>query len=84
MGVLNEIAKLQTAGCVNVKGYSLCSNYGYTFSKDGVDYDLRYWENCYGVYGGGWRVDPNGKGFRGSPSFGDDFDGVVQWIKDNL
>lgn len=83
MGVLNEIAKLQTAGCVNVKGYSLCSNYGYTFSKDGVDYDLRYWENCYGVYGGGWSIiaiDAPGS----SPSFGDDFDGVVQWIKDNL
>lgn len=84
--IVNNAAKLQSVGCVNVKSYALVSNYGYTFSKGGVDYDLRYWENCYGVYGGGWSVSAaNYKdGPTKCPSFYDDFDGVVRWIKNNL
>lgn len=82
----NQVIKLQEIGCENVESYSLCSNYGYTFSKGGVKYDLRCWENCYGVYGGGWSVNVFKVGDRPvrCPSFGDNFDGVVEWIKNNL
>ena len=81
-------SKLEAIGCTHIESYTLVSNYGYRFSKGGIDYDLRYWDNCYGVYGGGWCVDT----IRGNslvvtkrcPMFGDDFDGVVEWIKDNL
>ena len=86
MAMWDNVAKLRFAGCTNIYGYNLVSNYGYTFSKGGVDYDLRYWENCYGVYGGGWSVmatDPK-NGPTKCPSFGNDFDGVVEWIKNNL
>lgn len=86
MGIMNEVYQLQQAGCTNIEGYTLVSNYGYTFLKGGVKYDLRYWENCYGVYGGGWSV--NGVEVRDQPvrcpSFGDNFDAVVEWIKNNL
>lgn len=83
MGILNETYRLEQVGCTNIERYTLVSNYGYRFSKGGIEYDLRYWENCYGVYGGGWRVDSM-KGSCGSPSFGDDFNGAVEWIKNNL
>ena len=78
MGRKSRWTKLKEAGCTDISGYSLCSNYGCTFTKGGVKYDLRYWENCYGAYGGGWSVHGNGKS---SPSFGDDFDKVIDWIK---
>lgn len=86
MAMFDNVAKLQFAGCIDIHGYTLVSNYGYTFSKGGVDYDLRYWDNCYGVYGGGWSVHTvNPKdGPTRCPSFDNDFDGVVEWIKNNL
>lgn len=84
MGVINELHLLKEAGCTNIEQYTLVSNYGYTFSKGGVEYDLRYWENCYGVYGGGWSLHScqpvNGK-HRSSPSFGEDFEKAIDWIK---
>lgn len=83
MGKLGEICKLQEIGCTDIKPYTLVSNYGYDFTKGGVKYDLRYWENCYGVYGGGWHVEAHGDGAR-SPYFGEDFNMTVEWIKNNL
>jgi hypothetical protein len=82
MGILNKTQKLIEIGCTNIEAYTLVSNYGYTFSKGGVKYDLRYWENCYGVYGGGWSVVAIGAP-GSSPSFGENFDAVVEWIKEN-
>jgi hypothetical protein len=80
-----QVNKLENAGCTDIKPYTLVSNYGYTFSKGGVGYDLRYWENCYGVYGGGWHIDSIGNNYATrSPYFGTDFDGAVEWIKNNL
>lgn len=83
--VLSNVEKLQNIGCTDVKSYALVSNHGYTFSKGGVKYDLRYWENCYGVYGGGWHLTSVGDNCATySPYFGEDFDAVVEWIKNNL
>jgi hypothetical protein len=78
--------KLEKVGCLRVEAYSLVENYGYKFVKGGYKYDLRCWNNCYGVYGGGWRVDTDLSEPTNvmCPSFGDDFDGVVEWIKNNL
>lgn len=83
MGVLNEIVQLELVGCVDIQTYTLVSNYGYTFSKGGVKYDLRYWENYYGVYGGGWHVSTSHHPID-CPYFGDDFDAVIDWIEENL
>ena len=33
----------------NIRKYSLISNWGYTFSIDGITYDARFMANCYGV-----------------------------------
>lgn len=82
--VWDDRTKLKNIGCTDIRPYTLVNNYGYRFSKGGVGYDLRYWENCYGVYGGGWRVDPDNRGFQGSPHFGADFDAAIEWIKNNL
>lgn len=86
MGVLNELTMLQEIGCTDIERYTLVNNYGYTFTKGGIQYDLRYWNNCYGVYGGGWSV--NATDVRNQPtrcpSFDNDFDGVVEWIENNL
>lgn len=86
MGILSDANKLAAIGCRDIEPYTLVNNYGYKFSKGGVKYDLRYWENCYGVYGGGWRVDTaltESHNVR-CPSFGENFDKVVEWIKNNL
>ena len=36
-------------GVSNVKYYTLVDNWGWTFEKNGLHYDLRRWVNCYGV-----------------------------------
>lgn len=36
-------------GVSNVKYYTLVYNWGWTFEKNGLHYDLRRWVNCYGV-----------------------------------
>jgi len=43
-------------GCTDVKSYTLVNNYGYTFKYDGVDYDARFWANCYGVAVNEWEI----------------------------
>lgn len=81
-----QVSKLKEIGCTVKETYTLVNNYGYIFSKGGVYYDLRYWGNCYGVYGGGWCVDaadPKHHDVK-CPTFGENFDGVVAWIRDNL
>lgn len=83
MGILNDINKLAKIGCTDIEPYTLVNNYGYKFSKGGVVYDLRYWENCYGVYGGGWSVNSTERPVS-CPSFGENFDGIVGWIERNL
>lgn len=45
---LNKEQELKNAGCENVDSYMLVNNYGYTFTKGDVKYDLRHWLNCYG------------------------------------
>lgn len=57
MTKLKEI--LEKHGCENIDTYTLISNYGATFTLNGIKYDLRHWVNCYGVYVG-WRADRMG------------------------
>ena len=86
MGIISGLigtSLLEQVGCTNIEKYTLVSNHGFTFSKGGVKYDLRYWENCYGVYGGGWSVHSTERHVK-CPSFDDDFFVVVEWIKENL
>lgn len=81
----SKVKQLEAIGCTDIKPYTLVSNYGYEFSKGGVRYDLRYWENCYGVYGGGWHLTSVGDNCTTrSPYFDDDFDAVIEWIKENI
>lgn len=49
---------LEKYGAENIKSYCLINNYGYTFKINGVKYDIRFWENCYGAYIGKWSVMP--------------------------
>lgn len=44
----NREQELRNAGCENVESYMLVNNYGYTFTKGGLKFDLRHWLNCYG------------------------------------
>ena len=48
---------LRKHGAMNIEGYCLVSNYGYTFEIDSKRYDARYWANCYGVALNRWMVD---------------------------
>lgn len=56
----NQIAALEAAGAQEVKHYNLVSNEGYTFTKDGIAYDLRHWLNFYGEAMDFWSVGGNG------------------------
>lgn len=85
MGTVKEMYQLNEIGCTDIEIYFLVSNYGYRFSKGGVKYDLRYWENCYGVYGGGWQLTSIGDNCATrSPYFGEDFNKTIEWIENNL
>lgn len=55
--VFNKEQELRNAGCENVDSYMLVNNYGYTFIKDGIKYDLRHWLNCYGADVNYWSLD---------------------------
>ena len=45
-------------GYVDIRYYSLISNYGYTFKdKKGKLHDLRFWANCYGASPNRWGCD---------------------------
>lgn len=52
--IRNDLSKIQ--GVENIEIYYLVNNYGATFTKNGVKFDLRRWANCYGV-DLGWGVD---------------------------
>ena len=52
---------IEAHGGENIKGYSLISNYGYTFILKGLKCDLRYWANCYGVALNYWRIHTTGE-----------------------
>ncbi len=47
---------LKKNGATEIEGYSLVSNYGYTFKLNGRKYDARFWANCYGAYLGKWNI----------------------------
>lgn len=52
-----EVMKtIEEMGGVEIESYSLISNYGYTFKKDGEMYDARFWANCYGSSPMVWDV----------------------------
>lgn len=55
----NQIAALEAAGAQEVKPYTLINNEGYTFTKDGIKYDLRHWLNIYGAEVDFWSVGGN-------------------------
>ena len=48
---------LRNAGCENVNSYMLVNNYGYTFTKGDVKFDLRHWLNVYGADVDYWSLD---------------------------
>jgi hypothetical protein len=52
---------LKAHGATNIDGYVLINNDGYTFEKDGVRYDARFWRNCYGAEVYRWGVFPKWK-----------------------
>lgn len=47
---------LEKHGAVNIEGYSLISNYGYTFTLNNKSCDARFWVNCYGASPMAWTV----------------------------
>ena len=51
-----EKALKQVEGVTDVKGYVLVNNTGWTFSKNGFRFDVRFWANCYGVYVGAYEL----------------------------
>lgn len=53
----NKQDLLRNAGCENVDSYMLVNNYGYTFTKGDVKFDLRHWLNCYGADVDYWSLD---------------------------
>lgn len=55
--VFNKEQELKNAGCENVESYMLVNNYGYTFAKGDVKFDLRHWLNCYGEDVNYWSLD---------------------------
>lgn len=66
----NEIVKvLEKNGATDIEGYTLISNFGYTFNLNGMKCDARYWANCYGCALDKWDVtsleqDADGKYIR--------------------
>ena len=55
--VFNKEQELRNAGCENVDSYMLVNNYGYTFTKGDVKFDLRHWLNVYGEDVDYWSLD---------------------------
>ena len=47
---------LEAYGATDIEGYTLISNYGYTFKLNGIKCDARYWANCYGCALDKWDV----------------------------
>lgn len=47
---------LEKNGATNIEGYTLISNFGYTFKLNGMKCDARYWANCYGCALDVWKV----------------------------
>ena len=43
-----EKQQLENLRLDNFKPYTLVSNYGFLFEINGIRYDLRKWNNCYG------------------------------------
>lgn len=43
-----EKMQLEKLNLDNFKSYTLVSNYGFLFEINGIRYDLRKWNNCYG------------------------------------
>lgn len=59
----------------DIKQYCLINNYGATFTKGGIKFDLRRWANCYGA-DMGWGVSVHGhKGF-----FSNKYDECINFI----
>lgn len=71
---MNRELALEVVGCVNVNGYDLIENYGYTFIKDNVKYDLRHWLNCYGEAVDFWELSKVNKDF-------DTFEEVIKYVR---
>lgn len=55
--VFNKEQDLRNAGFENVNSYMLVNNYGYTFTKGDVKFDLRHWLNVYGEDVNYWSLD---------------------------
>ena len=74
---MNFVQRLKDIGCENVQGYTLISNYGYAFTKNGIRYDLRYWANCYGMDLDYWSISGLNVSFN-------NLDEAFEFIKENL
>ena len=62
-----EVQILEKYGAEEIKSYCLISNYGYRFLINGIKYDIRFWENCYGAYIGRWEIMPASRTEEGEP-----------------
>ena len=71
---MNQETALKSVGCKDIERYTLINNYGYSFIKDGVKYDLRNWLNCYGEAVDYWELSKVEKCF-------DTFKEAVEFIK---
>lgn len=76
---------LEQAGCENVEIYMLVNNYGYTFKKGDVKFDLRHWLNCYGCDVNYWSLDGHNIDTKDyvklEKSTFDKFDEALEFIK---
>lgn len=57
MYIDEKLELLKSIGCENVDSYMLVNNYGYTFTKGDLKFDLRHWLNCYGADVNYWSLD---------------------------
>lgn len=58
---MHDVKKIiEKHGGREIEYYTLINNYGYRFKLNGVNCDLRYWANCYGVALDYWRIHTYG------------------------
>lgn len=77
--IINDLSKIQ--GVENIEIYYLVNNYGATFTKNGVKFDLLRWANCYGV-DCGWGVDVHDHKGIGCASYKRAIEFITNWTED--
>lgn len=52
---------LETIGAKEIEYYLLVNNWGFTFKYHDVEFDARFWENCYGTSPMIWTISHSKK-----------------------